>query len=66
MVLIRMNIRIYSYKGKRYERISEYICIEEKKDEHMFEYIFVINIFEYLNIQIYSSHSGCDQHMAHG
>ena len=54
-ILIRTNIRIYSYWKKQYERMSEYIRIK-KRIRIWYERIFVAeNIRIYSNIRIFNT-----------
>ena len=57
--MTRMNIRIYSHEFFWHERISEYIRIKKiYTNECPNKYSYR----KYLNIRIYSSHSGLDWH----
>ena len=75
LVFVLKIVWIFEYSSSVYtdQRMSEYICANKFDTnecanifiiflcEQMSEYIFLTNIFEYLNIRIYSSHSGPHQ-----
>ena len=72
LVFVLKIVWIFEYSSSFYtdQRMSEYICANKFDTnecanifiiflcEQMSEYIFLTNIFEYLNIRIYSPHSG--------